>query len=692
MKLKGKEVLICDCEGTMPLLEKDLGKLFDDPKIQINTHLCRTQIGNFSTAVSGDGPIIVACTQEAPLFVEKSHEIDPEQSITYTNIREKAAWSSQGDKSLAKIKALIHEATLDAPMANSLSMKSNGSLLIYGSAEQTLTAAKQVSDRLSVTCIFKSDDENPSQPPRLMDIPIFSGKLNSIEGHLGAFNVAVDDYATVQVSSRTNFALGKKNKQVMLEFDLILDLSNGTPFVPGHQKRDGYFHIESNDSLAIQRALFDLTDLVGEFEKPRYIKYDKNSCVHSRSSQIGCMRCIDACPTSAIMPSKDEVEVNPYICAGCGNCASVCPTGAVSYQLPAGNFIFDRVKTLTETFHSSGGENAILLVHDTSYGEDMISAIAHVNQEKNWGLPANVIPFALNEITQIGFDFLSVALALGIQKIKLLASPHKLKEMDSLQSQMELMNTAMSGLGYGSDRVSVIDSIDPNEIANLLFEDTSDSIIVPGDFAPMGTKRSLINLALKHLHDHAPEQISILPLSKGAPFGKIDVDTSNCTLCLSCVGACPTGALKDNPEKPEFTFTETACVQCGLCQTICPESVISLVPRFNFREDARSAVIVKEEKPFQCIKCGDPFGVESSVNQMVEKLRNHSMYSDGSALERIKMCPDCRITEQFDDPKTPMASGDRPEIRTTDDYLKEREGLRAKAEENKKTLGLDVKD
>ena len=77
---------------------------------------------------------------------------------------------------------------------------------------------------------------------------------------------------------------------------------------------------------------------------------------------------------------------------------------------------------------------------------------------------------------------------------------------------------------------------------------------------------------------------------------------------------------------------------------------------------------------------------------MVEKLRNHSMYSDGSALERIKMCPDCRITEQFDDPKTPMASGDRPEIRTTDDYLKEREGLRAKAEENKKTLGLDVKD
>ena len=37
MKLKGKEVLLCNCEGTMPLVEKDLGKLFNDPKIQIKT-------------------------------------------------------------------------------------------------------------------------------------------------------------------------------------------------------------------------------------------------------------------------------------------------------------------------------------------------------------------------------------------------------------------------------------------------------------------------------------------------------------------------------------------------------------------------------------------------------------------------------------------------------------------------------
>jgi ferredoxin len=209
----------------------------------------------------------------------------------------------------------------------------------------------------------------------------------------------------------------------------------------------------------------------------------------------------------------------------------------------------------------------------------------------------------------------------------------------------------------------------------------------------MGTKRSLVNLALNHLHEHAPTPVELLPLSTGAPFGAIEVNTEGCTLCLSCVSACPTGALKDNPDSPQFTFTETACVQCGLCQTICPETVITLAPRFNFNKEARVAVVVKEEEPFECVICGDPFGVKSSINQMVEKLRGHSMFSDDAALERIKMCPNCRVNSQFDDPNTPMAVGDRPEIRTTNDYLKERENLRSEAEEYKKMHGLeDPKD
>lgn len=682
MKLNGKEILICDCEGTMKLPEKALAKLFDGDVV-VNTHLCRAQIANFTNAVSEGAPMVVACTQEAPFFVETAAEADPDISISYTNIRERAGWSHEGEKALPKIQALIHEATLEAPLASSLSMRSEGSLLVYGTDENTLEIAKQISERLGVTCLLK--DGKDIQPPRLMDVPVFVGEIKSASGHLGAFEVVVNDYAAVQVSSQGSFEISQKNKDVPIKFDLILDISNDDPLFPAPEKRDGYFHVEANDAAGIQKALFDLVDLVGEFEKPRYIKYDSNICVHARSSQVGCTRCLDVCPTSAITPAQDEVKIDPYICAGCGSCAAVCPTGAVSYQLPAGNFVFERVKLLLESYREAKGEKPILLLHDTQYGEDMIAAVAHMGR----GLPANVLPFALNEVTQVGFDFFAVALAFGADAIKIMTGPGNIGETDGLEDQIELIDAVTVGLGYGDDRVTIVDQTDPMSVADALYAPAEYTSIEPGDFAPMGNKRSLVNLALNHLHEHAPSPVDLLPLSAGAPFGTIDVNVDSCTLCLSCVAACPTGALKDNPDSPQFTFTETACVQCGLCKTICPESVITLDPRFNFDKDARVAVTVKEEEPFECVKCGEPFGVKSSIDQMVEKLRGHSMFSDDAALERIKMCPDCRVTEQFDDPNTPMAVGDRPEIRTTADYLKGREALREEAEVHKKEHGLE---
>ena len=62
----------------------------------------------------------------------------------------------------------------------------------------------------------------------------------------------------------------------------------------------------------------------------------------------------------------------------------------------------------------------------------------------------------------------------------------------------------------------------------------------------------------------------------GAPFGSLQVNTATCTLCLSCVGACPEGALADNPERPQLRFIEKNCVQCGLCANTCPEDAITL--------------------------------------------------------------------------------------------------------------------
>ena len=158
----------------------------------------------------------------------------------------------------------------------------------------------------------------------------------------------------------------------------------------------------------------------------------------------------------------------------------------------------------------------------------------------------------------------------------------------------------------------------------------------------------------------------------GAPFGAVEIDVAGCTLCLSCVSACPTGALSDDPARPLLRFAEAACVQCGLCKATCPEKVVSLVPRLAFDP---ATCVLKEEEPYPCIRCGKPFGVRSTIERVLAKLEGeHLMYQQSSPrLDLIKMCDDCRVAIVAEADFDPHAAPARPRPRTTDDYLRERE-------------------
>ena len=121
-------------------------------------------------------------------------------------------------------------------------------------------------------------------------------------------------------------------------------------------------------------------------------------------------------------------------------------------------------------------------------------------------------------------------------------------------------------------------------------------------------------------------------------------------------------------------FAEDACVQCGLCAATCPEKVITLRPQLDFRAATATARLLKEEEPFHCIRCGKPFGVKSTIERVTAKLQDkHWMFSGASKrLDLLKMCDDCRVVvvseQDFDPYCTP-----RPLVRTSEDYLRERE-------------------
>ena len=177
-------------------------------------------------------------------------------------------------------------------------------------------------------------------------------------------------------------------------------------------------------------------------------------------------------------------------------------------------------------------------------------------------------------------------------------------------------------------------------------------------------------------HLAAPQPTDLVPLAAGAPFGGLDINVAGCTLCLSCVSACPTHALSDNAERPMLRFTESLCVQCGLCAATCPEDVITLKPQIDFAAWQAPPRVIKEEEPFHCVECGKAFGTRSSVERVIDKLQNrHWMFSGNAGQSRVRvlmMCEDCRVQAVVNESFDPHIVPQRPKVRMTEDYLAER--------------------
>jgi ferredoxin len=669
-----RTILVCSCEDTMPLDADALKRGCRGAEIKQAHQLCRAEIERFRTAASGKAPITVGCTQEAPLFSEAAGE--GTAAIVFVNLRETAGWSSDAKKSGPKMAALLAAAAEPMPEIPFVSLTSEGVTLIYGRDERAIEAANLLKDHLDITVLITRP--GALIPPRVTDFPVVKGTIRSAKGHLGAFELLVDDYATPLPSSRGALKFGPGRDGAVSRCDLVLDLSGGAPLFLAADLRDGYLRADPNDPAAVLRAVLKIRDLVGSFDKPRYVTFTEDLCAHSRSKIVGCRRCLDLCPTGAITPAGDHVAIDAQVCAGCGQCAAVCPTGAASYALPPADALMRRLRLLLATYREAGGTAPVLLLHDEAHGAELIDALARHGD----GLPANVLPVAVNEVTQIGLETIAAAFAYGASALRLLLRARPRHDIAGLAKTIALAQPILAGLGFGPGRVATIETDDPDALGQVLRAiEAGQPAPNPASFAPVGAKRDVMRLALRELHRAAPAPVDVVALPEGAPFGAVVVNVEGCTLCLACVSACPTGALTGNPERPMLRFAEDACVQCGLCKATCPEKVIGLKPQLDFRAATAAARVLKEEEPFACIRCGKPFGVKSTIERVTAKLEGkHWMFKDSAKrLDVIKMCEDCRVTAVTEEDFDPYAAP-RPAPRTTEDYLRERERLKREHE------------
>ncbi|MPZ55545.1 MAG: 4Fe-4S dicluster domain-containing protein [Rhizobiales bacterium] len=639
-------------------------------KLTTGRQFCRAELDRFRAAAGAEEQLTVACTQEAPLFSEIAEEGDGSAAITFVNVREHAGWSADAADAGPKMAALLAAAAEPAPDYPLVTLSSDGVILVYGRDEQAIEAAVLLKDQLDVTVMITRPRDIP--PPRATDFPIVKGTIRSAKGVLGGFEILVDDYAVPAPSSRGALTFGPSRNGAVSNCDLVLDLSGGTPLFPGHDLRDGYLRADPGDSAAVLRAVLRARNLTGTFDKPRYITYTADICAHSRSKIVGCHRCLDLCPTGAIAPDGDHVAIDAKICAGCGQCAAACPTGAAAYVLPSADALMRKLRTLLAVYREAGGATPILLLHDGAHGAPLIDALARHGD----GLPANVLPIAVNEVTQVGLEAIAAAFAYGAAAVRFLLRARPLHDTAGLMQTIALAEPILAGLGFGAGRVATVETDDPFALGDMLRGIAAEVIAPrPATFTAIGGKRDVMRLSLRELHRAAPAPADVIALPPGAPFGAVNINVEGCTLCLACVSACPTGALSDDRERPVLRFTEDACVQCGLCKATCPEKVITLTPQLDFRAATAAPRVLKEEEPFACVSCGKPFGVKSTIERVTAKLEGrHWMFRNSAKrLQVLKMCEDCRVIAMSEEDFDPYGAPPRPKARTTEDYLRERE-------------------
>ena len=386
--------------------------------------------------------------------------------------------------------------------------------------------------------VYANDEENG-------EIPQFVQKFAELAQNF--FEVSLLDIALLE-----NFSGSFGSFSARFSGGNVVEFAQAAMFVYEEEllRFKGVFSVADFESADV--LLEVLRKNLGEYSYKDIISYKEDLCQYHHRRQKHCAKCTDVCPTFGVGANDSLMELafSMVDCVSCGACVGVCPTNCLEY----------------EELPKEGLEEIIEF-----YKGQKIFLCAFSDYEKlctqNAILPEALTPMVLPNLLMLNENDLLTMLQTSGNGILVYG--------ESLSSPMEFLNNITQQI-YKKDSVFLVKNMESVfEISQKL--PSIESYLYKNRYnKPF--RESFAQRLQYMIKDNDFGLAASVVKESGAPvfYGDIKINAAQCTLCLSCVGACNVNALFARSDDFSLRFNASLCTTCGYCITSCPENVMEL--------------------------------------------------------------------------------------------------------------------
>ena len=366
-------------------------------------------------------------------------------------------------------------------------------------------------------------------------------------------------------------------------------------------------------AISAKEILEFLSSHVPNYTYQNYIFCQNDACLYHHKRGDVCSKCVELCPTVAILKNEDEKELvfSPIDCIACGRCVGVCPSGAIDNAV------------ITRTSFEALGR----------LFKSRIPIIAKDGFLPKVRFKNSVLPLVLPSDGILDFNnILSLVLGCGGEIFIFLPNmPKASKEAVALANEIFKARFGCELVRVFDDEISLQEAISKARYKNI---GEFELGVYPNKASAISAKLALIAGSL---------DLGEFSTYESTAHGKISVDESKCTLCASCAGACPTSALITDSANNALCFNESLCIGCGYCVISCAESqTISLKKgKMHINTEFFKPKELARDELFACVECGKEFATKKAVEKIASIL-SPAFSGDEKKLRTLYCCAECK--------------------------------------------------